>query len=74
MTKEGMIKTHYGTFDDGSFFFSKQDMEYSKGQLLRSGIKGIENNGGAYKVTFKDGSVLDVQGYELDRLINGEED
>lgn len=72
--KEGMIKTHYGTFDDGSFFFSKQDMEYSKGQLLRSGIKGIENNGGAYKVTFEDGSVLDVQGYELDRLINGEED
>ena len=71
--KEGMIKVHYGTYDDGSFFFSSQDMEYSKGQLSRSGIKAIENNGGVYTVTLEDGSKLDMQGYELDRIINGEE-
>lgn len=71
--KEGMIKVHYGTYDDGSFFFSSQDMEYSKGQLSRSGIKAIENNGGVYTVTLEDGSKLDLQGYELDRIINGEE-
>lgn len=72
--KEGMIKVHYGTYNDGSFFFSNQDMEYSKGQLSRSGIKAIENNGGVYTVTLKDGSKLDMQGYELDRIINGEEE
>ena len=71
--KEGMIKVHYGTYDDGSFFFPSQDMEYSKGQLSRIGIKAIENNGGVYTVTLEDGSKLDMQGYELDRIINGEE-
>lgn len=67
--KEGMIKTYYGGYDNGDWFFSSEKNEYSKGELLRSGVRNVVRDGKTYKVTLTTGKTLEMTGYQLDRYV-----
>lgn len=68
--KKGMIKSYYGEYDHPDRWFDV-DINISKGRMLRAGVNSVEKTGDdTYKVSFSDGRIQEMKGYDLDRYIN----
>ncbi len=75
--KKGMIKEYYGKYSSGYADDFLNDLEISRGQLLRAGIKSIKAVPGSsdiYEVTFIDGRpVQAMSGYSINMFLGKEE-